>query len=79
MKLTTESGDKVKRIPAGAYRIHVTDATTEHNFHLTGPGVDKATSVGGKSPTWDVTFVAGGYTYLCDPHADFMRDSFTVT
>ena len=80
VRLTTESGKKVKQIPAGAYRIHVSDNTAEHNIHLFGPGVDRATSVEGmESPTWDVTFVAGGYTYLCDPHAELMVDTFTVT
>ena len=45
-----------------------------------GPALTTATSVEGmESPTWDVTFVAGAYKYVCDPHADFMRDSFTVT
>ena len=80
VRLTTESGKKVNQIPAGPYRILVHDATVEHNFHLSGPGVDHATSVEGmESPTWDVTFVAGAYKYVCDPHADFMKDSFTVT
>jgi plastocyanin len=29
--------------------------------------------------TWTVTLKAGKYTYVCDPHASFMKGSFTVT
>lgn len=80
IRLTDHAGKKVKQIPAGAYVIHVSDTTAEHNFHLFGPGVDQLTSVEEPgSPTWNVTFVAGGYKYQCDPHAEFMFDTFTVT
>src|SRR3954447_4693748 len=44
-------------IPAGTYTIRVTDDTSEHNFHIVGPGVDMSTSTGDlSSPTWTVTF-----------------------
>ena len=29
--------------------------------------------------SWEVTFEAGSYTYVCDPHASSMTGSFTVT
>src|SRR3954471_21422062 len=42
-------------IPPGTYTIRVVDDATEHNFHVTGPGVDQSTDTGGKSsPTWTV-------------------------
>ena len=42
-------------------------------------GVDKSTQVDTKSVvTWTVTFTDGVYTFVCDPHASFMKGSFTV-
>ena len=63
----------------GAFAITVTDNASTHNFHLTGPGVDEATDVGGEGEeTFDVTLEAGEYTFVCDPHASSMKGSFTV-
>jgi plastocyanin len=51
-----------------------------HDFHLTGPGVDKATSLAGLAETiWTVRLKPGKYTFVCDPHASQMRGSFRVT
>ena len=75
----TQAGKKVTKLKAGTYTIVVQDTAADHNFHLTGPGVNKATSVGGKgTTTWTVTLKKGTYTYVCDPHASFMKGSFTV-
>jgi plastocyanin len=50
-----------------------------HNFHLRGPGVNKATTVRAKrTVTWTVTLRRGTYRYVCDPHARRMRGSFRV-
>lgn len=77
--LTTSSGAPVTRLAPGTYRILVRDRTAAHNFRLRGPGVDRATSVGGTGDAeWTVTLVDGVYTYLCDPHASTMRGRFTV-
>jgi hypothetical protein len=38
---------KVTKLKAGAYVIKVSDKSNIHNFRLKGPGVNKATSVGG--------------------------------
>jgi plastocyanin len=71
---------KVTSLKAGKYTIVVQDTAADHNFHLTGPGVDKTTSVGGKgTATWTVTLKKGTYKYDCDPHESFMKGSFTVT
>ena len=50
-----------------------------HNFHLTGPGVNVKTSVGATgTKTFTVTLKKGTYKFVCDPHAGFMKGSFTV-
>lgn len=70
---------KVSTLKAGKYTIVVKDSASDHNFHLSGPGVNKSTSVGGKVTTkWVVTLKRGTYTFVCDPHASFMKGSFTV-
>lgn len=79
ISLTDEAGKEVTSLPAGTYSIKVTDASEIHNFALKGDGVEMETSVSGKeSPTWSVTFKAGDYTYVCDPHPT-MSGSFSVT
>ena len=75
----TLGGKKVSKLKAGTYTITVQDKASDHNFHLKGPGVNKTTSVSGKvTTTWTVTLKRGSYTYVCDPHASFMKGSFTV-
>jgi plastocyanin len=76
----TQSGKKVTKLKAGTYTIVVSDKASIHNFHLSGPGVNKSTSVGGSGKsTWKVTLKKGKYHFQCDPHASFMNGSFTVT
>jgi plastocyanin len=70
---------KVSTLRRGRYVIVVHDRASDHNFHLSGPGVNKLTSVGGQGTfRWIVTLRKGTYTYVCDPHAAFMKGSFTV-
>jgi plastocyanin len=72
-------GKAVKTLKAGKYKIVGNDQAKTHNYHLKGPGVNKATSVSGKGKfTWTVTLKKGKYTFLCDPHQSFMKGSFTV-
>ncbi len=76
----TKGGTKVTKLKAGKYTIVVQDKASDHNFRLTGPGVNKATTVSGKgTTTWTVTLKKGTYTYVCDPHKAFMKGSFTVS
>jgi plastocyanin len=76
----TQGGKKVSKLKAGKYTIKVADKSNIHNFHLKGPGVNKSTSVGGTgSSTWTLTLKKGKYTFVCDPHATFMKGSFTVS
>ena len=71
---------KVTKLKAGKYKIVVRDLSNIHNFHLTGPGVNKKTGVGPKGTfTWTVTLKKGTYKYICDPHAAIMKGSFKVT
>ncbi len=77
--LQDSSGNPVKTLPAGNYQVKIADPATIHNFHLTGPGVDEATTVPGTDDvTWDVTLKRGSYTFICDPHPSMMG-SFKVT
>jgi plastocyanin len=79
IEMKTASGAALKRIKAGTYRIKVEDKATIHNFHLTGPGVNKSTTVSGTGERfWTVTLRPGTYKYVCDPHATMMRGSFKV-
>ena len=74
-------GKKVTSLRAGTYRFDVTDSSAIHDFHLSGPGVNKViTSVsfqGRKSVI--VKLKHGTYRYVCDPHASFMKGSFRVS
>lgn len=75
----TKGGKKVTSLPAGTYTIKVQDKSNIHNFHLTGPGLNKKTTVGAVATyTWKVTLKKGTYKYVCDPHATIMKGSFTV-
>jgi heme/copper-type cytochrome/quinol oxidase subunit 2 len=80
IELKTAAGRNVKTVRAGTYRIKIEDHSAIHDFHLTGPGVNKKTSVAGRSETiWTVALRAGTYTFRCDAHASMMRGSFRVT
>jgi plastocyanin len=75
-----KSGVKVTKLKAGKYVFKIADKSSIHNFHLKGPGMNKLTSVGKSgTTTWTLTLKKGKYTYVCDPHASFMKGSFTVT
>jgi plastocyanin len=75
------AGRSVKTLKAGTYRILVEDKASIHDFHLSGPGVNKTTGIPftGKQ-TWTVKLKPGTYTYQCDPHASVgMKGTFRVT
>lgn len=77
--LTDAAGATVAHLDPGTYTINVKDYATEHNFHLTGPGVDRGTDVSAKeNTTWTVTFGNGTYRFRCDAHPSSMHGSFTV-
>jgi plastocyanin len=74
-----KGGVKVTKLKAGTYLFKIADKSGIHNFHLTGPGVDKKTSVGKQqNVTWKLKLKKGTYKYVCDPHASLMKGSFKV-
>ena len=77
-----QNGEDAESVEAGTYTLKVEDKSDQHNFHLTGPGVDEKVTdvgfVGDKTVT--VTLKKGTYTYQCDPHASQgMKGTFEVT
>jgi plastocyanin len=79
IEMKNRANQPLKTVKAGTYRIKIEDKASMHNFHLTGPGVNKASSLGGVTETtWTVRLKPGTYVYFCDAHAQ-MRGSFRVT
>ena len=79
ISLKRGDGTLVTHLSPGTKRIVVRDRASNHNFHLTGPGVDRRTGVSfvGRR-RWSVQFSSGTYRYLCDTHPSTMQRSFTV-
>ena len=77
--LENDTGAAVTQIDPGPYEVVVRDLSIDHNFHLTGTGVNEATKLEEiETVTWNVTFQEGRYTYLCDIHPTTMRKQFVV-
>ncbi|HEY2570264.1 MAG TPA: plastocyanin/azurin family copper-binding protein, partial [Solirubrobacteraceae bacterium] len=75
----TQGGKKVSKLKAGTYTITVQDKSNIHDFHLTGPGVNRKTSVAAiATTTWRLTLRRGTYRFVCDPHASLMKGKFVV-
>ena len=69
-----------KTVKPGTYVITIHDLASIHDFHLTGRGVNKKTSVAGTGTTrWTVKLVKGTYHFVCDPHHTIMHGVLTVT
>jgi plastocyanin len=78
----TMQGKSVTKLKAGTpYRFVISDRADIHDFHLSGPGLNRVlTSVeftGTKS--FVLTLRKGTYRFVCDPHASFMHGSFRVS
>jgi hypothetical protein len=59
--------------------VAVTDRSRTDNFHLVGPGVNKATGVGFRGrATWKLKVRSGRYVYRSDRHKA-LHGSFTVS
>ena len=80
ISLTTAAGAPVRDIAAGAYEIEVRDRSDMHNFHLSGPGVNRSTSIDFVGTvTWNVTLAdESRYEYVCDAHPGTMNGEFTT-
>jgi plastocyanin len=78
----TMQGKKVTRLKAGVpYRFAISDRSSIHNFHLSGPGLNRVlTSVGFTgTKSFVLRLKKGTYSFVCDPHSGFMRGSFSVS
>ena len=78
----TMQGKKVTKLKAGtAYRFVIRDRADIHDFHLSGPGLNRVlTSVeftGTKS--FVLRLKRGSYRFRCDPHAGIMHGRFQVS
>lgn len=79
IRFVDAAGNRVSHLDPGTYTIQVEDKSPEHTFHLTGPGVDRATDIEETGTfTWTVTVTDGRYHYQCDPHSSTMRGDFAV-
>lgn len=78
IRLVDANGQAVSQLDAGDYTIEIRNLSPaqEHNFHLIGPGVDRASAFDNNTVTWDVTLVNGTYNYKCDAHPTQMKGSF---
>ena len=73
------TGKIVKTLHPGAYTLTVNDKADIHDFHISGPGVNKKTSVSGTgTTTWKIVLKKGKYHYQCDPHASSMNGNVAV-
>jgi hypothetical protein len=80
IRLVDANNNPVTQLDAGDYSITIKNLSPiqEHNFHLTGPGVDRASAFNNTTVTWDVTLVNGTYNFKCDAHPTQMKGSFHV-
>jgi plastocyanin len=78
----TMQGKKVTRLKAGtAYRFVISDRSSTHNFHLSGPGFNRVlTNVDFKgTKSFLLRLRKGSYRFVCDPHSGSMRGGFRVS
>jgi plastocyanin len=77
----TLGGKKVTTLKKGVrYRFLISDRSPIHDFHLTGPGLNRVLTgvsfTGTKSVV--LTLKKGTYRFVCDPHSGSMHGSFRV-
>jgi hypothetical protein len=80
IKLVDANGKTVSQLDPGDYSITIKNLSpaSEHNFHLTGPGVDMFSAFDNVTVTWNLTFIDGTYKFKCDAHPTIMKGSFHV-
>jgi hypothetical protein len=67
VRFRTPYGQPVTALTAGRYRVRVIDASRSANFRLVGPGVDRSTSVHGRSSvTWPIRLAPAVYHFRSD-------------
>ena len=74
-------GKRVTKLKAGTYRFVISDRSSIHDFHLSGPGLNRVLTAvdftGTKS--FSLKLKRGSYRFLCDPHASIMHGAFRVS
>jgi plastocyanin len=79
ISLKDSGGVAVQHLDPGTYTLLVHDLSAEHDFHLSGPGVDVATDVVFTGDqTFTITVTNGIYTFVCDVHSATMHGLFTA-
>lgn len=80
ISLKNARGKRLVMLTRGTYRLTVTDRSDEHNFYVSGPGLKKQITGIGFTGTKTVTIKLrpGKYAFVCTPHSDDMRGSFSV-
>jgi plastocyanin len=77
----TMQGKNVTKLKAGtAYRFVISDRSDIHDFHLSGPGLNRVLSSVEDTGTKSFVFrlKKGTYRFVCDPHSSIMHGSFRV-
>jgi plastocyanin len=78
----TMQGKNVTKLKAGvAYRFVISDRADIHDFHLSGPGLNRVLT--GVEYTGTKSFLLrlrkGTYRFVCDPHSGIMHGRFLVS
>lgn len=76
-----QGSKRVTNLRAGTYVLVVSDRSPIHDFHISGPGLNKVVTgvslVGSK--TIRIKLRRGTYRYVCDPHRTLMHGRFAVS
>jgi len=77
----TMQGKKVTKLKAATYRFVISDRADIHDFHLSGPGLNRVLT--GVEFTGTKSFLLklkkGTYRFVCDPHSPIMHGRFLVS
>jgi plastocyanin len=70
-----------RSVAAGSHTFVIQDKSNIHNWHITGPGVNKKTGVSATGTFRLKVKLQKGKTYkiVCDPHASTMKTSIKAT
>ncbi|NUR78663.1 MAG: hypothetical protein HOQ28_20540 [Thermoleophilia bacterium] len=76
-----QSEAALTKLRAGTYLLAVSDRSSIHDFHISGPGLNKVVTgvafFGTK--TIRIKLRRGTDRYVCDPHRTLMHGRFTVS
>jgi plastocyanin len=78
----TMQGKKVTKLKAGiAYHFVISDRSSIHDFHLSGPRFNRVLTGVGFTGTKSflLKLKRGSYRFVCDPHSDSMRGRFLLS